>query len=413
MTTDLFSRAKIADGEGIDPTDLEALSAAPIAILWDQLVASLVVESSSGTEPYLNEATDLTTIPYAIALTVAGGRPIPGSANNKIKITRGTLCQAIAAPTGAEAKLLAFRFAGTDEYTIANGDATNPRIDLLQMQLSYLEDTPVSRDFQDAVTRALSTSPTTNSRRRVQCALTIKQGTPAASPTYPTLDAGCVAIGAVMVGATYAGGSAAVDEDTAGAVLVLHDQRMPVSISAEICHAQDMFYDVGSITSISGVENDVLVAGASKRMIAVVTPSQGRLVQVAAPAGLLGTVDANLMKWILSDARVSAGLTSVPISLGHAGGMSSVALAGPVVFTRRIAKLSQVTHLPAAGPTIAANAAGVGPPLWTSGRRCPHDPRTLNTTSQAFESLALMHLPAAASSLSLGPVTFLVARGLL
>jgi hypothetical protein len=140
---------------------------------------------------------------YALAPFGAGSAFIrQGSANNKLQIAPGILAQFV----GEE--LLACTFTGADEVTIANGDAANPRVDIVQLEIGV--------NSEGVPTKALS----------------VKQGTPAASPTYPTPDDGKCVIAGVVVGANYvAAAGLKFGVDTAGAVAVVHDQRMPLSVT--------------------------------------------------------------------------------------------------------------------------------------------------------------------------------------
>lgn len=95
-----------------------------------------------------------------------------------------------------------FRMAGNIEMTTAVGHATLPRIDIVEATFAYVDSDPESRDFEDAVTRA-PTTQTPDKVRRVQLTLAVKQGTPAATPEYPTPTAGASAICAVYVPALH------------------------------------------------------------------------------------------------------------------------------------------------------------------------------------------------------------------
>lgn len=104
-------------------------------------------------------------------------------------------------PTGEE--FAVYRSAGNMSVQTAVGDATNPRIDLLEVKFSYADGDPQTRHFEDAVTRAPSSQPSTNKDRHVVFDYQIKAGTPAANPTYPTPTAGYVALAAVYVPANH------------------------------------------------------------------------------------------------------------------------------------------------------------------------------------------------------------------
>lgn len=364
MAVDIFGRSLINDGEGLDPNDLSDLSARTLAIMFDQLIADMFPRAVLGTTLDAQRSADITTMPFAVSLTVTGARPRQGSANNKIQIAPGTLLQAIGAADGTEPKLLAYTFAGTEEVTIANGDATNPRVDIVQMKLEYVNDTPTVRDFQDATTRA-NTSTTFNIRRRVKCTLSIKQGTPAASPTYPTPDAGNVLIAGVVVGATYAGGSGLLFEDTAGAVVVLHDQRMPLRIRAHGSWPSDFFYPDGGDYVLAGriyVIRNAVTGAFDISMPLKRWGNTGRLVEMDCAFSETGTLNSKLARW-----RMDGGFLTILNEAnmgGSGGGVMSLRRSGILLFA----------HAPAAGPTVQAvtvNGVQVGPPVWTNGMRAP------------------------------------------
>lgn len=433
MTTDIFGRMLFNDGEGIEFADLTAIDARGQAILWDQIIAMLpqqLVTGATTVDPSFTDTQTLTSIPYALSLTSTDARPIQGSANNKVKIAAGTLMQAIGTATGVEPALLAVMMPGTDEVTIANGDATNPRVDLIQIAMSYIQDTPTSRDFQDGTTRALTTT-TPNKRRRVAYALTVKQGTPAASPTYPTLDAGCVAIAAVVVGATYSGAAGLLDEDTTGAVAVLHDQRVPIGRpDTQLIMPAQMLYD-STIWGLSSARSALIAGtGASGSSAGAVCQSmpQGRLlgigtlsntvVTITGPSTIASAILVRLSKLRWSDA--GGGPSAAPpvltsVTLATANSLSGGSAGWRTRFQSFSANLS---HLPAAGPVVQANAAGVGAPIWTSGRRCPRDPGPASIpTPFPLETLIAEVFPANTGGsgglgFGLGPVTFRVAVGL-
>lgn len=362
MSTDIYTQTLISDGMALDPTDLSRLSARPLAQLFDQVVASALPREAF--QATLDSAFDPTTVPYAFALHATGARPRQGTANNKVQIAPGTLLQAIAAADGTEPKLVPYTFIGTEEVTIANGDATNPRVDIVQMALSYVNETE-SRDFQDATTRAPS-SQTLAVRRRVQCTLSVKQGTPAASPTYPTPDAGNVVIAGIVVGATYAGGSGLVYDDTAGAVVVLHDQRMPLRVRPYGCNASALMYDNSashwtvsaltglSVTKINDADSDDLMCP-----IPSAWANAGRIVGCDAAIAGLAAVTTRFSRW--------------NIGSGAASGLNGTGLVqnNPVTMTGGAGLGFQALHTPAAGPTVNAAANGMGPPVWTNGRRAP------------------------------------------
>lgn len=403
MTTDVFGAQVINDGQAIDSGDLNALSSRTLAYVYDQILASILPREAftTSTDVFF----DAVGIEYALTLTVRGGHPEQGSANNKVQISSGTLLQQIATIDGSGPQLLAFTFDGGDEVTIANGDATNPRVDIIQMKLDYVVDTPVTRDFQDAATRAPS-SQTFNSRRRVRCTLSVKQGTPAASPQYPTPDAGYCVIAGVVVGATYSGASPLAFDDTAGAVAVLHDQRMPLRVSGHGVMANDMIYSGTDFVPTGGfyLERINNVDGNSLYITPHRWGNSGRLVGYDCQMRDFTTLTSKVIRFDPGGASGTV-LGNANLTGSGSGSMS----------LRRVSMAQfQALHAPAAGPTVLATANGMGPPVWANGRRAPGMQNTgENDTSFPIEvgQVALQFVTPAASN-RWARATFYLAEGL-
>jgi hypothetical protein len=68
-------------------------------------------------------------------------------------------------------------------------------------------------------------------------------------------------------------------------------------------------------------------------------------------------------------------------------------------------------HTPAAGPTIQANAAGMGPPVWTNGARALQ-PASGDQTEDWNALILRWPAPNASSSVTIWRATFFVAEGL-
>jgi hypothetical protein len=316
---------------------------------------------------------------YIYALAPCAGQAFlrQGSTNAKLQIAPGILMQL----RGGD--LYAYRFDGTTEYTIANGDATNPRVDILQMKITC------------AVGDA---NPTVD--------VNVKQGTPAASPTYPAPDTGYCVIAGVVVGATYAGASGFKFDDTAGAVAVVHDQRMPLGVTPVRTMPTDFEFASGTDFSLVGSSSLVqAVSGTAHPMTIPVCAGTwlGRVLGHEVALYDSGNVTSHYVKRTFSDTGGGSGVTIANANLnsGYAnGGGSSTFAVRPASFVN-----VQANHTPAAGPTVQANANGMGPPLWTNGRRAA-GPRS-TTFPANFESLALA--VTADGGVEFGPVTFYVA----
>jgi hypothetical protein len=206
MPTDLYTTVLFNDGEGVDYNDFNDSQRYQGARQTDQFLAQMVGRLAAGTaDPdHVGEAGSNAAL-TSLAYTMTGGDCAlkQGTTTSRVTLLPGTIFQKIANVTGTESTFLAYTVRSGDiDLTIAAGDATNPRIDILQMKLEWVNGGATSRDFEDATTRAKTTT-TPNKTRRVQATFSIKQGTAAATPTYPTPDAGYVLVAAVRVPATW------------------------------------------------------------------------------------------------------------------------------------------------------------------------------------------------------------------
>jgi hypothetical protein len=267
MITDNFRQQLIDDGTEATLEQVNNAQRFLGARLLDQVLGQLIIGQNTGSPAQFDpefpgqRGIDPPLSPYAYCLTPGGAYLRQGSANNKVQIAPGTLLQRITNPRpptssgaggpgiggpgmdGLEETLLAFTFDGTTELAIANGDATNPRVDIVQMQLSFVEGDLLAQTYDNATPPAvLLISQGANTTRRVQCALSVKQGTPAAAPAYPDPDAGCVVVAGIVVGATYSAAAGFKFYDTAGAVAVLHDQRVPLCVRGRTVAPRSMEY---------------------------------------------------------------------------------------------------------------------------------------------------------------------------
>jgi hypothetical protein len=145
--------------------------------------------------------------PYPARATVLGhglsGVPVPAGTARRIDNTAGMIHQytSLSAPDGATPNLLSY-WVDADELqtTLAVGDATNPRIDLIEIKLD-IEDESEARDFMDASGIVTTSSGVT--RKRVRLTKNVVAGTPAANPAVPATTAGYAAWCYVWVPATH------------------------------------------------------------------------------------------------------------------------------------------------------------------------------------------------------------------
>lgn len=141
MSTDSFKEVKFNVGQELRAVDLsnaqKFLSARLADQIFDQLMPGLLTGNA---EPDHRASQGAAATKWAYALTATGGCPkfVTGAATDKIvTLTAGTVFQKIAATDGDDAQLLTYMLDGTDTFTIADGHATLPRVDLIQMKLEY------------------------------------------------------------------------------------------------------------------------------------------------------------------------------------------------------------------------------------------------------------------------------------
>lgn len=365
MTTDLYSTVFFQDGEQFTFDDANNMQRFVRAQMTDQLLQELVgAASNAGNQADIGGA-DGGNVSTLWAYTMNPGRAFlrQGSANNKIQLAPGTLLQKIANSDGNDATLVPFTFAGTEEWTLASGDATNPRVDLLQMKLEYITDTPVSVDFMDAATRALSTNPTANTRLRVQATLTVKQGTPAASPRIPDPDAGFVPVGSVVVGHGWTSATAptfGLDQVESGKAVV-SDQRMPLAVRA---HAVTpvMFFPVSN-WSVDATWRDATASSGTNAMAVPYRGPMGRLVGVR-------------IEHSAAFAGVNLGTYATGAVGAHGGIKGNSLTSASTAINELFARTAfEGAHNPNAGPTILPSTVNaIGMPLWQNGCRVPVNP---------------------------------------
>jgi hypothetical protein len=331
-TNDNYKQMLQSDGEAIVAGDMNDAQRFLSARLLDQILSafapSVIVGGASLDPEFTGQlGADMLSGPYSYALNPGGAYPRQGTANNKVQIAPGTLLQKTGNSNGNEETLLAYTFAGTEEVTIADGDVANPRVDIIQMKLELVEGDNQLRDFEDAITDAPSTAGT-NKKRRVQCTLSVKQGAAAASPTYPAPDAGYVVIAGVVVGTSYVGAAGLKFEDTAGAVAVLHDQRMPLRVRPHGVHPQ-MFHFYSGFTAPNRSYVQKSDVSGNSLWMPLMTGQCGRLVCVSASFLDPAPLDSRITRISYYDNAGALGIDT--FDLAHANMNGS----GTGAFSRR------------------------------------------------------------------------------
>ncbi len=194
-TFDYIHRFRANDGEGIDPDDVNDRAALMRRVLWTDFFGLV------GTEPWVRSAlplADPVCRPFGDALL-----PVHVPATKTVRVMDGGVFFAPAADPGTPAQHALFHRLGaevtgtSDVVTTSDGDPVFDRNDILWARVTEVTDVVgdnVSRDFQDEVTRALTTQPATNKRYRTQLELDVTEGTPGALPVDPAIPADAVPI---------------------------------------------------------------------------------------------------------------------------------------------------------------------------------------------------------------------------
>lgn len=201
-----------------------------------------------------------------------------------------------------------FRLPFNVVLTTAAGHATHPRIDLVELRCEWFSTDSTSRNFQDEVTRAL-TSTSTNKRRAVQVTIQIRQGTAAATPAYPAPTTGYAAIGAILVPATH---NAAHD------VANWRDLRMPMGKVVPYDVPAHLMYRQGATPWTLATSNWCNVAPSLADFLYAQCPvgaMNGRLVGVGLYGDNAGGSTCNL-KRILHDGVTPTFTTLCNLQLG-------------------------------------------------------------------------------------------------
>jgi hypothetical protein len=251
-TNDGYTIPSYNDGQALIETDLNKTSRKPLARLTDQFLermtgylAVAAADPDTWSENSLDGGGD-DTILQSLIYTMTGGDCLVHGTGTTISISTGTMFQKATGVDMEQSSLIPFYLTdgdGAADGTIAAGDATNPRIDIIQVKLEWKDAGTVSRDFKDGVTGALS-SQAMSVERYVQATFSIKQGTPAATPSYPALDAGYALLAAVRVPALWTTGFSA---DALGASsAIIRQCSVPLGIEAITMNANEFDYGAAS-----------------------------------------------------------------------------------------------------------------------------------------------------------------------
>lgn len=408
MPTDLFKGVLFTDGEGADFDDLNDLRGYGDARLLDQLLEHQIGGPLGGTEPdaelygaHAGNAPLGSVVPVAYTLTAGEAYLFAdGTPGNELRIAPGVVFQKLAAKTGDEPTFVSYEIGASDfTFTIANGDATNPRVDLVQIKLEYVNGNSESRIVQDPLPSVLQSVQTPNKKRRIQATCSVKAGTPAATPTFPAPDAGYVALGAVHVPATW---TAASGIDTAPPVnptdAGMMQLSVPLRVTPHVVMPRSFDYDSGAAaTNWSLNTNGLAVAtGAGTGLLVHLPVLSGRIVGISLAAGFAASATVEFIGIGMDQTGVpgAASLATLTTSL--------VTLGAPFIVKHATATLI-------ADADTATNPSGagsmVGAPVWANGWRGPRRPFVVGDSVWVAGALRI----AGGSTSVVGPVTFWVA----
>lgn len=289
MATDSYKDELWNDGEGLDSADLNDARGFIGARLFDQLLAHMMGGPLASANPTLwgdhgGDSPSGGTVPLAFTLGVGDAYLwFDGVPQGELRIAPGTVFQKVAGKNGNEPTLLSYDIGASDfTFTVADNAAGNPRVDLIQIKLELVNTDVQSRDFKDAITGALTTTTPTK-KRRVQATCNVKAGTPAATPTYPTPDAGFVALGAVYVttGWTAAAGLTSAYGADAGIVQL----SIPLNVRAIAVNPRDFDYSSGANWAL--VDGFAVASGAGADLVIPVPVASGRIVGISMSAAFV------------------------------------------------------------------------------------------------------------------------------
>lgn len=193
-----FKEILFNDGEGLDYNDFNTMQRQARALVCDGLLAN-----RARTEQSLVSTIEQGHL-FAIGL---GGAPQVGGGALTVTNHAGVIAFPTSISVGLSDPnfLVYYLSAGELLSTLAVGDATNPRIDLICVKLEQVSNDAAdneTRDFKDATTGVI-TSQTMVKRRKVKLTKQVVAGTPAGSPVEPAVPAGFKKWAAITVPANH------------------------------------------------------------------------------------------------------------------------------------------------------------------------------------------------------------------
>lgn len=362
MATDAFKSVLYNDGEALTTGDLNDAQAFSEARLNDQILRG-VVGSITHTVP--GQQAEMEEAPYLYCLNSSGGAPGVSGALQLGGFVGGVIFQSLGGTILGDSPNLLASSATFPITTLAAGDATFDRIDVIEVKLDVITGDSQSRDFEDDTTELLSTQ-SFDKKKRVQATFNVKQGTPSASPAFPTLTTGYSALYAVWVPAGHSGVFVA---DTH-----FMDCRVPINVKSVDTLPAQMSSASGWALSGNGLE--WTSSGAGTLNIPSPLGPQDRLIGVSVMAQQADGVSSDFSVASLTRAYSGTVVADVRVPMGWSSTSTSM-IARQLTFS----EIADVV-VPATGifPSGVKNAEGLGTPLWGNARPCGIASSTLNTS---------------------------------
>lgn len=299
------------DGEPIEEADLNLAQLTFRRQLMDDVLSAMIPDTAASDPDDPTTAYDLELggnyngqlnsnyTEFAFAPSPGAGYWGIGASANQITFRPGPLVMPFDDPSGpVDVAAPAVRLGGYGgvSLTTAVGDATNPRIDVVEMKVEFENGDSESRDFEDASTRVKSTT-TPNKSRRTKVTYQIKQGTPAAVPAYPAPSAGFRAVAAVWIPANHNSNTSPSN---------IRDLRLPLG-GVRTYDVNSSGFMFGTSGTKWGLDNlDALSPGGAAAMYAP-CPVQGRNARLLG-IGLYGSCAGGAECWLVKLAHDGSGL---------------------------------------------------------------------------------------------------------
>ena len=384
--TDPYLDILFNDGEGADFADFNNARGYLGARLLDQIIGKRVVQALAGSTAFGGgpvAANQLAHVATALDCTIGG-------AGTTLSVGEGTVFQQVATRDGLESKLLAFEVGASQfTFTIGPGDATNPRIDIVQIKLELVNGDSATRNFKDATTGVV-TSTSLNKSRRVRATCTVKQGVAAAVPQVPAPDAGFAILGAVRLnpGATTNLRTGPTNVAGEGALWSL---GVPLGVSAYTVppSAFDYSLSAGGWSLVSGFAKSTAAASGLR----ILGPTQhGRIVGISVSQSVGGAAT-----------QPNYQVNGMTYTAGSASSLVITNLDPTVGTSSRFVTMAEMSAL---DTFSSPNAAGIGIPVWCNGYLTPAQAADPNRVIGL-----LVNSTGGAGDTKVGPVTFWVAGG--